>query len=197
MSPDDAVFTRPVADLAALGQMLEENRPKLLAMLTRRLGPAVGFLNPEELLNQAFLDAKQKWHNRGRFSTAYAWLYRVALDRLIAEWRRVNRRHELPWPEESSVCLGLSLVDTGTSPAEAAAREELRRRIRQALDLLRDDDRLILWMHHFDHLSFREAGEVLGVTENAATVRHFRALARLRATWLKLYGDDGRPGGGP
>jgi RNA polymerase sigma-70 factor (ECF subfamily) len=184
---DDAVSTRPVADLAALGQLLEEHRPRLLAMLGRRLGPAVDFLVPEEILGQAFLDARQKWANRERFSSSYAWLYRVTLDRLIAEWRRVGRRHELPWPEESSVCLGLNLVDTGTSPTEAAAREELRQRVRQALDLLKDDDRLILWMHHFDHLSFREAGEVLGVTENAATVRHFRALARLRALWLKLY----------
>src|SRR4051794_4029537 len=94
---DDAVSTRPVADLAALGQLLEEHRPKLLGMLTRRLGPAVDFLVPEEILAQAFLDARQKWANRERFFSSYAWLYRVTLDRLIAEWRRVGRRHELPW----------------------------------------------------------------------------------------------------
>ena len=47
---DVAEIAALINHYAALGQMLEENRPKLLAMLTRRLGPAADFLNPDELL---------------------------------------------------------------------------------------------------------------------------------------------------
>jgi RNA polymerase sigma-70 factor (ECF subfamily) len=90
--------------------------------------------------------------------------------------------------------LGLSLVDRGTNPGAAAEREEVRQRIRQALDLLKDADRDILWMRHSDGLSFREAGDVLGVGENAATVRYVRALRRLKQLWLKLYGGGGSTG---
>jgi RNA polymerase sigma-70 factor (ECF subfamily) len=59
--------------------------------------------------------------------------------------------------------------------------------MRQTLDLLKADDREILWMRHYDDLSFKEAAAVLQVTENAATVRYVRALRRLKDLWLKLH----------
>ena len=46
-------------------------------------------------------------------------------------------------------------------------------------------------MRHYDGLSFGEAGAVLGVSENAATVRYVRALRRLKDVWRKLYGAGG------
>ena len=84
--------------------------------------------------------------------------------------------------------LGLSLIAPGTNPSAAAVRDEVCARVRQALDLLKGADREILWMRHFDQLSFGEAGAVLGISENAATVRYVRALRRLKDLWQKLYG---------
>jgi RNA polymerase sigma-70 factor (ECF subfamily) len=53
----------------------------------------------------------------------------------------------------------------------------------QALATLKENDREILLMRHFDALTFAEAATVLGVTENTATVRYVRALERLRRLW--------------
>ena len=59
------------------------------------------------------------------------------------------------------------------------------------LGMLSERDRDILWLRYFDGLTFPEVAEVLGITENAAAVRHVRALNRLRAAWQKLFpGDD-------
>jgi RNA polymerase sigma-70 factor (ECF subfamily) len=194
---EDAV---PLADLAALGKLLEEHRPRLLLMVQRRLDPALARrLDAEDVLSEAFLLARRRW---SRFKaeatmTPYAWLYRLTLDCLLEAWRRETRagrdpRAGIPWPEHSSVQLGLGLVQPGTSPSAAVARAELCERMQQTLGLLKEADREILWMRHYDQLSFAEAAQVLGIRENAATVRYVRALRRLKDLWQQLHpdGDD-------
>jgi RNA polymerase sigma-70 factor (ECF subfamily) len=190
-----------VTEMALLGQLWEEYRPRLLAMLSRRIDPALTVrVDPEEVLADTFLDASRDWRRfRSRDDmSAYAWMYRLALDRLIETWRRETRgrrdlRRNRPWPEQSSVALGLSLVGPATSPSEAAARCELKQQMARALECLKDDYREVLWMRHSEQLSFAEVGQVLGVTENTATVRYVRALKRLRECWRALHGEDGWP----
>jgi RNA polymerase sigma-70 factor (ECF subfamily) len=182
-----------VADLARLAQLLEEYRPQLLVMLMRRLDPRLARrVDAEDILTEAFLQARRRWAEfRQSDRAAYPWLYRITLDCLIEAWRREARQcrdleAEVPWPEESSVQLGLGLVQPGTSPTQAAVREELRRRMRQVMELLPAKDREVLWMKHEDGLSHAQTGEVLGISANAATVRYVRALRRLKELWQRL-----------
>jgi RNA polymerase sigma-70 factor (ECF subfamily) len=183
--------TLTVADMATLGKLLEEHRPRLSAMVRRRIDPALAVrIDPEEILSEAFLHACRKWSNYHKrpTMTPYAWLYRIVLDCLIDAWRREVRprrdhRRDMPWPERSSIQLGLHLVASGTTPSEAAGREELRERVRLLMENLAEQHQEILWMRHYDQLSFKEAATVLGVSENAATVRYARALRRLKDNW--------------
>lgn len=186
-----------VADLATLGKLFEEYRERLLAMLRQRIDPRLkARVDEEEILQEAFLAARGKW-GRGQPApglSPYAWLYRVALDALIEAWRRHTRecrdpRAELPWPERSSIQMGLELLHQGTRPSEACVRAEERDLVQRALATLRPADREILWMRHFDGLSFPEAAAILGLTANAATVRYVRAVERLREAW-----EAGGPG---
>jgi RNA polymerase sigma-70 factor (ECF subfamily) len=195
--PDDSSQPSTLLDLARLGQFYKDFRPKLLGMVRRRLAPALASrIDPEDVLNEAFLQARQRWQSFKQGSmSAYPWLYRITLDCLLQAWRRETRerrdvRDDLPWPEQSSVQIGLGLVHPGTSPTGAAVREEMRQHMKQVLDLLREKDREILRMRHEDELTFAEAGEVLGVSENAATVRYIRALQRLKDLWQKLHPES-------
>ena len=151
-------------------------------------------LDAQEVLSEAFLLAGRKWADFKTQSqlSPYAWLYRLALDCLFEAWRREARacrdlRKELPMPEGSSLQLGLGLVDTGTSPSAAVARHELCAKVQQCLALLKPADREILWMRHNDQLSFAEAGAVLDVSENTATVRYARALRRMKEIWQRVF----------
>src|SRR5437773_10499109 len=100
-----------LAGMAELGQLLEEHRPKLLAVVQRRLDPALARrISPEDILSEAFLQARRRWHSfqEQNGMTAYAWLYRTVMDCLIEAWRHESRdcRHpgnEMPWPERSSI----------------------------------------------------------------------------------------------
>jgi RNA polymerase sigma-70 factor (ECF subfamily) len=83
--------------------------------------------------------------------------------------------------------MGLGIVDPGTSPSEAAARNEFREQMRQALAQLKDSDRDILWMRHNDGLSLKEAAAVLGISDDAAAQRYVRALRRLQELWHQAH----------
>jgi len=61
----------------------------------------------------------------------------------------------------------------------------------QTLKLLKEADRHVLWMRFYEDLSYGEMAVVLGVTENAATVRCLRALQRLKRLWQQLNPDWG------
>ena len=190
-----------VAQMAQLGQVLQQHRPRLLAMLQRRIDPKLAKrIEAEDVLAEVFLLAGRRWQ---AFSTQaqadpYPWLYRLALDCLIEAWRRETRdcrdlRGELPWPDQSSVQIGFGLMHTGTSPSQALAREELRQSMKRIMDLLSPKDRELLRMRHEDELSHAEAGQVLGISENAAAVRYMRALQRLRDLWNQLHPGEGPP----
>jgi RNA polymerase sigma-70 factor (ECF subfamily) len=168
-------------------------------MLERRIDPRLqARLDPDDVLHDAFLLAQSRWaafRDAGGLSP-YAWLYRAVLDTVVNHWRKETRgrrdpRREIPWPEESAAALGMGLVDSGTRPSEAARRHETESRMKQALDLLKPSHREVLWMRQFDQLSYREIGEVLGISENAAAVRYVRAVERLRGLWEQIAPSEG------
>jgi RNA polymerase sigma-70 factor, ECF subfamily len=199
MNNDPSSLPSTLADMAELGRLLEEHQPKLLAMVRRRLDPALAArLDAEDVLNEAYLLARRKWAavKERPAGSLYAWLYRIVLDCLIEAWRRESRgprdyRRSMPLPEGTSVQLALGLVNPATSPSAALAREELRARVRQVVEMLREKDREILWMRHADGLSYEEIAAVLGVEKGAAHTRYHRALGRLSDLWQQLHPESG------
>jgi RNA polymerase sigma-70 factor (ECF subfamily) len=184
--------------ISGLEQVLEDHKARLLAMVQRRMDPALSArVGAEDILQQAFLLAMKRWssYQEQPDITAYAWLYRLVLDCLIEAWRTNNRvrrqvSRDMPWPAESAVQLGLGLVASGTSPSRAYRRKEIQQDIQQALNALRPADREILWMRHFDQLSFKEIAQVLEITQTAANVRYVRALEKLKNTWKQMHPDE-------
>jgi len=104
-----------VAEMAALGKMLHEHRPALLAMLERRIDPKLASrMNAEDLLSEAFLEARRKWDwfkDQSELSP-YVWLYRICLDTIIAAWRRESRSRARFSEQGMSGCLCRSKTKT-------------------------------------------------------------------------------------
>ena len=141
-------------------------------------------------------DAKLSDYARRRPLPFYAWLRQLAWDRLIelrrrhltASKRSVKREEpDVLWlPDESAAQLAARLADLGGSPSERVLRDELRQRVRLALERLAPGDREVLVLRHLEQLSTAESAAVLGIGEGAFKSRHLRALQRLRT----LLRDD-------
>jgi RNA polymerase sigma-70 factor (ECF subfamily) len=70
-------------------------------------------------------------------------------------------------------------VGTGTSPSRQATRQEMRQRVRAALERLPVHDREVVILRHLEQLGFVEIAGVLGISEAATRSRYRRAVERL------------------
>jgi RNA polymerase sigma-70 factor (ECF subfamily) len=181
-------------DDAARQALLGRNRDRLRRMvmvhLDRRLAARV---DPSDVVQEALAEANQRLSDYARHRPIpfYPWLRQLAWDRLVELYRRHVRagkrsvRREEPdalaLPDESADLLAGKLVDRAASPSEHVLREELRGRVRTALDRLAPGDRQVLVLRHLEQLSTADAAAVLGIGQPAFKSRHLRALQRLRA----------------
>jgi RNA polymerase sigma-70 factor (ECF subfamily) len=180
-------------------RLLDHHRERLLRMVAMRLDRRMAArLDPSDIVQEALADAAGKLdaYLRERPLPFYPWLYRLAAERLAqahrrhlkAQARAVGREHPggVVLSDDSASELAERLAASGTSPSGVLLREELLQRLRGALRRLRSQDREVLVMCYLEGLAFAEIAIILKISENAAKVRHFRALERIR----KLMEDD-------
>lgn len=200
--------TDELLDLASQGegearqQLLTRHRDRLRKMVAYHMDRRVaGRIDPSDVVQEALADAARELSDylRRRPVPFYPWLRQLAWDRLVELHRRHlhagkrSVRREEPGlfelPDESAVELAGRLASLASSPSAHVVREELRRRVREALTHLGQREREVLVLRHLEQLSVAQAAEVLGVSEGAVKVRHVRALDRIRAVLDEPSGE--------
>jgi RNA polymerase sigma-70 factor (ECF subfamily) len=181
-------------DAAAVERLLADHREAVRRMIGLRLDPAIRQrLDASDVVQEVLLEASRRLHDylQKPAMPFHLWLRHIARDHLIdahrrhrqAQKRGVDREQPLApagWPDHSSLDLAAKFVDQELTPASAAIRQELERRLHQALAELNEEDREVILMRHFEQLSNQETATELGLTEAAASMRYLRAVRRLR-----------------
>lgn len=131
----------------------------------------------EEITQSVFVTVASKlstggYAEQGRFES---WLFRVTMNRVRDEMRRLKRHAEVSDP--------LMLADASPA-AEEAARPEARElaALRDAMDVLTEDDREVVALRHHAGLSFKQIASMLGEPLGTVLARHHRALRKLRTS---------------
>ena len=176
-------------------------RDDLKRVVRSRLDPRVARrVDPADVVQDVMLAAHgqvEQWQRDGK--SIYACLYRLTRDQIARlhrdhvhrQKRSVSREEsQLRFSDESVLDLAARIVSSGTSPSRAVVRKERRDQVREALALLRDNDREILMMRIMEGLSSKEVAEILSLTRSAVDMRHLRALQRIRALLNRLDGDS-------
>ena len=121
------------------------------------------------------------------------WLHKTAYERLLvlhrqhvgAARRAVGR--EVPLPDRSSALLARQLLAGGSTPSHQLSRRELVRQVQEVVAGLAEADREVLFMRHYEGLSYQEVACILDIDPAAARKRYGRALLRLH----QLLADAG------
>lgn len=190
-------------DGSAMERLLAHNRDRLRRMVAVRMDPQINSrVDPSDIVQEALMVAADRFseYARARPLPFFPWLRQIAWERLVAMHRRhvaARKRSVLQeespvmaLPDESVMQLADRLASGGTSPSGKLMREEMRHRVREALDELPVPDREVLVMRHLEQLRIDEMAAVLGIDEAAVKMRCFRAAKRLRQLLGERTGES-------
>ena len=183
---------------AAVDRLLDAHRAALRHVIDLRLDPALaGRVDASDVVQDVMLEVSQRLADylRNPQMPFHLWVRHIAKDHMLDAHRRhrqaQRRSHDREQPivpaglaEQSSLELAGQFLDRELTPATAAVRRELQRRMEHAVAGLDEDDREIILMRHYEQLSNQEVATALGLSEAAASMRHLRAVRRLRAALL-------------
>lgn len=137
---------------------------------------ALGILGHEQEAREVAQDALLKAHKaRARYDFArpfYPWLYRIVRNTAFDALAR--RKHRaLPGLMEDRV------VDSEPTVLDRIDQKQSIDRVRAAMQHLKNDQREILSMRHFQDLSYAEIAQILEVPEGTVMSRLYRARKAL------------------
>lgn len=127
----------------------------------------------EDIASRVFLKALiniKKYQDRGfPFSS---WLYRIASNEVNMHYRRSNRVVEVEIMESDVITL-MKEIEEG----EEVDRQKV---VMNCLGQLPLEVSHLIELRYFDQMSFKEMGDILGISHGNAKIRLYRALDKLK-----------------
>src|SRR5262245_16603897 len=168
VEPETALVERAQAgDRQAFSVLIDRHWPKLQRWLCHLTHNQHG---AEDLAQETFLKAYTKLDTFKAGSNFRAWLYRIAYNNFVNQWREEVRARQ-PFPD--------NLPAPGQEPPEQAMSQEGLRILARAVGRLPPDFRAAFLLRVEEDLSFRQVAEVLQITETTARWRVFKARQKL------------------
>ena len=140
----------------------------------------------QDLAQESFLQLHRTAWSELPSGEARFWLYRVARNFAINEFRKGQTRYRL---FEQVV-----QVMRRRNPEEEYEAQERQQLVLEMLQSLPEDQRTALLLREQEQLSYREIGKVLNISESKVKIDIFRARTTLRERWAKRtqgYGAGG------
>lgn len=200
---DELLQRAQAGEVDATEALFQRHRPKLRRMVEVRLDPRLRQrFDPSDVVQETLAEGVRKWPDylNSRPLPFYAWLRQIAWIRLMELHRRhiksqrrsVDREFDerLQLSDQSIQYLARRLLSAGPSPSERVEKNEIRDRVRQALEDISESDRDVLLLRHLEQLSVAETAQILGVAEGTVKSRHYRALKRLKSLLEDLGGHE-------
>jgi RNA polymerase sigma-70 factor (ECF subfamily) len=191
-------------DDQAVNRLLEKHRGPVRRLVEMRLDKKVQRrVDVSDVVQEVMVEASGRLEKylADPVMAFHLWLRQIAWDHIIDTYRRhrvsakrnMDREQPMSVPggnDQSTAELAIQLCDPAMTPAAAAMQHEIARSVEAAIERLNDQDREVIIMRHYEHLSNFEIAEVLKLNPPAASMRYLRAIRRLREL-LDIQGGDG------
>ena len=180
----------PASDQAGL-QALQNGRDSALdELIARWQRPLFAFAwryvqnrtDASDLVAEAFVRLHQQRDRLRPDTRLSAWLF-TTLSNLCHNHYRWRRRHptvSLDAPNDDETSAHDTVPSDSAVPDAALERDETCAAVRAAVDRLPHDLKTTLLLHHYEQLSYREIGSIVGCSERGVETRLYRARQRLR-----------------
>jgi RNA polymerase sigma-70 factor (ECF subfamily) len=140
---------------------------------------AVGILRngtaAEDVVQESFIKAYRNLSKFRQESSIYTWLYRITVNTAHNYIRKNVRNGDVDMEE-----VALIIADPSPNPVQTAAGNELADAVNEVVKTLPERQREVFKLHFFEHLTHREIGETLGITEGAVKANYFHAIKKMQ-----------------
>ena len=173
-SEEGALTLRALAgDTDAFFTLAERHQARIYSAVLRIVGDAH---EAEDVVQDALVRGHAKLHTFRAEASLSTWLYRIAINLALRRARR--RRTQSLLPEVVFAPLEAETAD----PATAAESRQSREAVYRAVQSLPEKQRICVLLRYFEHHSYGEIADILGVSIGTVCSRLYHArghLARL------------------
>ncbi len=186
-SPSDEQLVRDAqrGRMHAFEELVARHRDKVYAR-------AFSFIRNEEeaveLAQEAWIKAWQRLHQFQGESNFLTWITRIVINLCLDGLRRQKRRRteSLDQMAEESGGIEKWMPVVFPNPSERLERQELRRRIDQAMAQLSVEHRTVLILHEYEGLEYKAIAQMVGCSLGTVMSRLFYARRRLASLLADL-----------
>jgi len=155
--------------------LFQDFYPSLCRFLECLLGGRAALA--QDLAQESFLQLHRTAWGTLPAAEARFWLYRVARNLAINEFRRTSTRHRL-FDRVVEV-----MRPRSRNPEEEYETRERKQVVLEMLQGLPEDQRVALLLREQEQLSYREIAQVLNVSDSKVKIDIYRARSSLRELW--------------
>jgi RNA polymerase sigma-70 factor, ECF subfamily len=175
----------------AVDRLLERHRQSLRRMVEARLNRGLARrVDASDIVQEALITATRRLpgYLEKPAMPFHAWLRQLARDRLadvyrrqLADKRNVAREESIAHDAPSSLNPAVQAPADEPTPGAVLMRTELAGQFAAAVEQLPEEAREIILMRHAEQLTNSQAAELLGLSDQAASMRYLRALRQLKS----------------
>ena len=194
-APEPAPASSTPDDATLQARFMDEAMPLMNQLFGAALGMTRNRADAEDLVQETYLKAYQKFHQYQPGTNIKAWLYRILTNTYITSYRKAQRspkRASSDTVEDWQLADAASHSEVGLKSAEVEALEALpSSQLRDALDSLSEEHRMVVLMADVEGMSYKEIAEELGVPMGTVMSRLNRARKNLRSALADVAAEYG------
>jgi RNA polymerase sigma factor (sigma-70 family) len=174
---------------AAFDALVAEMQKPLFTFAWRYLRNSA---DAEDLVVETFVRLHQARTRLRPDTKLSAWLF-TTLSNLCHNRHRWRTRHPEVSIDVPVAPNAPEFAATNATPDAALVRDEASAALRAAIERLPHDQRTVVLLHHYEHLSYREIGAIVGCSERGVETRLYRARQQLKTELSTLLRESVAP----
>lgn len=123
----------------------------------------------KDVTQNGFIKSWEKLQSYNPKYKFYSWLYRIIMNEALNKVRDEKKTERIS-PDQSG----------GKTPFQKIIKREENRRLYQAIEELDRKFSSVIYLRHFEELSYKEISEILNIDENKVKSRLYGARMKLR-----------------
>ena len=179
MKNDDAELIQRTleGDQHAFAQLVDRYQEQVHTLAWQKIGD---FHIAQEITQDVFITAYQKFHTFKHYRQFAGWLY-VVTNRKCIEWHRKKKIDTQSMDETNPVELEeVYYTEYMTQQREEAEKEKHRSIVQELLSQLQESERTVVNLYYIAEMNCEDIGKFLGVSPNTVRSRLHRARNRLK-----------------